>query len=216
MRSKLDQELDLLNYQLISMGSMCEDAIKLAMKSLFEKNIDLAINAIEMDKKVDCLERDIESLCLRLLLQQHPVAKDFRIISAALKMISDIERIGDQASDIAEISEYISDKTIKSWYYIKEMADASIKMVTKSIDSFVKRDIELANEVINDDDIVDDLFVKTKAAIINDIIEKSDDGENYLDLFMISKYLERVADHATNIAEWVLYSITGKHDEMNE
>ncbi len=96
------------------------------------------------------------------------------------------------------------------------MADASIKMVTKSIDSFVKRDIELANEVINDDDIVDDLFVKTKAAIINDIIEKSDDGENYLDLFMISKYLERVADHATNIAEWVLYSITGKHDEMNE
>ena len=131
-------------------------------------------------------------------------------------MISDIERIGDQASDIAEISEYISDKTIKSWYYIKEMADASIKMVTKSIDSFVKRDIELANEVINDDDIVDDLFVKTKAAIINDIIEKSDDGENYLDLFMISKYLERVADHATNIAEWVLYSITGKHDEMNE
>ena len=208
MRSKFDEQLELLNVELIKMGSLCEDAISSAVKALLENDRKLAQGVFLIDGEIDQMERDIESLCMKLLLQQQPVASDLRLISAAIKMISDMERIGDQASDIAEISEFINvnedDKKL-----VGDMSDAAIRMVTQSIDSFVRRDIKLAYDVIEADDTVDGLFDRVKNVLILTIANFPDRGGYCLDLLMIAKYLERIGDHATNIAEWVEFSITG-------
>ncbi len=211
MRNRLDTQLDQLNNQLISMGALCENAIAIAVKSLMNNDIVLAKSVKTTEIEIDQKEKDIESLCLKLLLQQHPVAGDLRLISAALKMITDMERIGDQAADIAEIVAYVDLTDNINKLHISDMATATIKMVTDSIDAFVKRDLKLAEEVIAYDDVVDELFCKIKKDVISLITNNQKDGEHFVDIIMIAKYLERIGDHATNIAEWVVFSITGEH-----
>ena len=211
MRNRLDTQLDKLNNQLISMGALCENAIAIAVKSLMNNDIVLAKSVKTTEIEIDQKEKDIESLCLKLLLQQHPVAGDLRLISAALKMITDMERIGDQAADIAEIVAYVDLTDNINKLHISYMATATIKMVTDSIDAFVKRDLKLAEEVIAYDDVVDELFCKIKKDVISLITNNQKDGEQFVDIIMIAKYLERIGDHATNIAEWVVFSITGEH-----
>lgn len=211
MRIQFNSQLELLNIELISMGALCEDAISAAVKALLEEDDSLLQKAHKAERDIDQKERDIETLCMKLLLQQQPVAKDLRSISSALKMISDMERIGDQASDIADITKFIKDKHNKSHIHIKEMAEATIKMVTDSVDSFVRKDLKLARSVMKYDDVVDDLFHKVKGELISLIGENPENGEFCLDLLMIAKYFERIGDHAVNIAEWVEYSMTGKH-----
>lgn len=213
MRNKFDEQLNQLNIELISMGALCEDAISNAAKALLDNDMSLVHKVLAADSEIDQQERDIESLCMKLLLQQQPVARDLRAISSALKMISDMERIGDQASDIAEITQFIKNDSVKSKIHIKDMAAATIKMVTDSIESFVKKDLALADSVVKYDDVVDNLFNDVKNEIISLISEGNHDGEFCIDLLMIAKYLERIGDHAVNIAEWVIYSITGKHVE---
>ncbi len=210
MRNHFDDQLAKLNNELIAMGAMCESAIATSVKALLEGNVRLAGFSMSKDNEIDQKEREIESLCLKLLLQQQPVASDLRLISAVLKMITDIERIGDQASDIAEIVTSLSG-TCGHNKHIDEMAKATIKMVTDSLDAFVRRDLELAQSVIDYDDVVDTLFDKCKKDLIGEIRKMPDDGERVLDVLMIAKYLERIGDHATNIAEWVEFSITGTH-----
>ena len=213
MRNKFDEQLASLNKELIQMASMCEEAIALSAKALLEGDTELAKKVSPVDSEIDRIERSIESLCLKLLLQQQPVARDLRQISAALKMITDIERIGDQSADIAEIIGYLGGRTVDDCKYIGEMARAVIKMVTDSVDAYVKRDTALAESVIAYDDVVDDYFDKTKNSLIQMISEKPNDGEYMIDLLMIAKYFERIGDHAVNIAEWVVFSVTGVHKE---
>ena len=213
MRNRLDTQLEILNNSLISMGALCENAIASAVKALMNGDISLAKTVIATEVEIDQKEKDIESLCLKLLLQQHPVAKDLRLISAALKMITDMERIGDQEADIAEIVSYIDLSESINKVHISEMAQATIKMVVDSIDAFVRRDKKLAEDVIKYDDVVDELFDKIKTDVISLITKNPDNGEQFVDSIMISKYLERIGDHATNIAEWVVYSITGEHKD---
>ena len=213
MRSRFDEQLVLLNKELIQMASMCEEAIAVSAKALMDGDTKIAKRVPVLENDIDHIEREIESMCLRLLLQQQPVARDLRQISAALKMITDIERIGDQAADIAEIIEYLNGRTVADCEFIGQMAKAVIKMVTDSVDAYVKRDIELAEAVVSYDDIVDDYFVKIKKSLINLISEKPNDGEYMIDLLMIAKYFERIGDHAVNIAEWVVFSVTGVHKE---
>ena len=211
MRNRFDEQLDYLNVQLIRMGALCEEAISYACRTLMGE-INLAEQVYSTDKEIDQKERDIENLCMRLLLQQQPVAKDLRQVSSALKMISDMERIGDQASDIAEISAYVQGRQLESNLHIRDMAEATIKMVSQSVDSYVKKDLKIAQEVIRYDDVVDELFSKVKKELIRLIREDPDNGEFCIDMLMIAKYFERIGDHATNIAEWVEFSITGVHD----
>lgn len=211
MRSGFDRQLELLSRELTEMGGLCEEAIASAAKAMMEGDLTLAKKADDIEREIDRKERDIEALCLRLLLQQQPVARDLRQISAALKMITDMERIGDQASDIAEIIEYLDGRTGAECAGIGEMARATIKMVTESIDAFVKRDVAMAESVIKYDDRVDGLFDRVKAELIAMIAARPSDGEYFLDLLMIAKYFERIGDHATNIAEWVEFSVTGIH-----
>lgn len=214
MRNRFDRELDLLNQELIDMGNAIESSIEAAVTALIEQNIDLAKRVIEGDKEINNIEKDIEKRCLKLLLQQQPVASDLRMISSALKMITDMERIGDQASDISEITiRLANEKYIKQLIHIPQMATATIKMVKDSIDAFVKRDLDLAVSVIYYDDVVDDLFNIIKNEVIDLIRESMDNGEQAVDFLMIAKYFERIGDHAENIAEWVYYSIEGSHYE---
>ena len=215
MRNRFDEQLNNLNNELITMGSLCEEAISAAVKLLVDNDVKMKESVWEADKQIDQKERDIETLCMKLLMQQQPVASDLRTISSALKMISDMERIGDQASDIAEIAEYANGCGMQSETHIADMARATIKMVTDSIDSFVKKDVELAHTVISHDSIVDDLFDKVKGELISAIENKAANAEALIDLLMIAKYFERIGDHAENIAEWVIYSITGKHAQDN-
>ena len=214
MRNRFDQQLFELNRELIEMGAMCEEAIASAAKALSTGDMKLAAKVCENSSAIDQMERDIEGRCMKLLLHQQPVARDLRQISAALKMITDMERIGDQAEDIAEIVTFLNGHTIEGMELIEEMARATIEMVMSSVDAFVKKDVELAEQVIAQDDVVDDYFSKVKYGIISMITENSTDGEFALDLLMIAKYFERIGDHATNIAEWVIYSVTGKHKEV--
>ena len=186
----------------------------MATQALRTGDMELARKVKENGTSIDQLERDIEGRCMKLLLHQQPVARDLRQISAALKMITDMERIGDQAEDIAEIVTFLNGRTMEGMELIKEMANETIQMVTSSVDAFVKKDVELAEKVIIQDNVVDDYFSKMKRGIISLITENSADGEFALDLLMISKYFERIGDHATNIAEWVIYSITGIHKEV--
>lgn len=216
MRVKFDQQLEHLNVMLIEMGALCEEAITYAVKALESGSDEMRQKAFETDQIIDDREREIETVCLKLLLQQQPVARDLRLISSALKMISDMERIGDQAYDIAEITKTI--KNDRSRIFEKDisvMAETAIRMVTGSIDSFVKKDTELANSVILKDDEVDDLFVKIKNILIDAVSQDSSCGEYFVDVLMIAKYLERISDHAVNIAEWVIFSVTGEHVSEN-
>ena len=215
MRRQFDQQLALLNRELIEMGALCEEVIALASKALTEGDPALAARVAPLDTEIDQKERTIESLCLKLLLQQQPVARDLREISSALKMISDLERIGDQAADIAELTRFVRLPDGPGRQRIEEMSKAVIRMVTDSVDSFVKRDLELAREVCREDDQVDDLFNQVKKELIGLIAADADSGELWLDLIMVAKYLERIGDHATNVAEWVEYSITGNHPSNN-
>lgn len=214
VRSRFDSQLEQLNVEMIKMGALCEEAITASMKMFLENDEEAAEIVFERDNEIDRKEKDIEALCMRLLLQQQPVARDLRVISSALKMISDMERIGDQAADIAEIAAFVRDNETKSRLHIRHMATAAVKMVTESVDSFVKKDLELAQAVMEYDDVMDDLFAKVKQELIDLIGQDKANGEFSVDLLMIAKYLERIGDHATNIAEWVEYSITGHHVKM--
>lgn len=213
MRSRFDEQLAQLNKQLIEMGALCEEVISMASRALMDGDLPLAAKVAPLDAEIDQKERDIENLCLKLLLQQQPVAKDLRQISAALKMITDMERIGDQAEDIAEIIKFLNGRTVENGALIREMASAAIKMVTESVDAFVKHDIILAEKVVSDDDIVDRYFDQVKQKLIERIAQQPADGEYALDLLMIAKYFERIGDHAVNLAEWVIFSVTGVHKE---
>lgn len=212
MRKQLDEQLESLNVELIKMGALCEDAIAIAMKAMLENENKLIEKVFAVDSEIDRLDKDIEHLCMKLLLQQQPVASDLRQISSAMKMISDMERIGDQAADIAEIVPYFIGNDTTSETHLGNMAKEVIRMTNESIDSFVKKDLALAKKVIEDDDIVDKYFSEIKMELISLVKDDSANGEYYMDLLMISKYLERIGDHATNIAEWVEYTITGHHE----
>lgn len=216
MRSHFDEQLALLNREMIKMGALCEEAITLASSALTEGDISLANQVARRDREIDQIERDIEGLCMRLLLQQQPVARDLRQISAALKMITDMERIGDQAEDIAEIVTFLDGRSAGGHTRLKEMAAAAIGMVTDSVDAYVRRDIVLAQSVIDHDDVVDEGFLAVKRQLIELIAADPSEGEYALDILMIAKYLERIGDHATNLAEWVIYGVTGVHKSEEE
>ena len=211
MRSRFDEQLACLNTELIEMGALCEEAIALASKALSAGDIVLAERVAPISSDIDRKEREIESRCLKLLLQQQPVARDLRQISAALKMITDMERIGDQAEDIAEIITYLEGRTADEAIHIRDMASETITMVTDSVDAYVKKDIDLAKSVVAHDDRVDDYFDRIKKSLIKMIADSPEKGEYALDLLMITKYFERIGDHAVNIAEWVIFSVTGEH-----
>ena len=211
MRNRFDEQLELLNSELIAMGELCEKAITNAVDAMFECNIQKADNAIEIDSEIDKAEQNIEQLCLKMLLQQQPVAKDLRIISAAMKMITDMERIGDQASDIAEIVKINDLSGCSMLGEIRLQSKYAINMVFDSINAFVNKDAKKANEVIEFDDKVDALFLKIRNDVIDEIKSGGENANILVDVIMISKYFERIGDHATNIAEWVEYSVTGVH-----
>lgn len=214
MRNRFDRQLEELHVELIEMGSMCEDVIRKTSKLLQSGDAKVAKEIRKEDNNIDEQERLVESLCLKLLLQQQPVAKDLRKVSAALKMITDMERIGDQASDIAEIIETTDFSVPANDVKLAKMAETTIAMVTESIDAYVKQDLELVREVIARDDEVDDLFLEVRQEIADDMVEAGDPMSS-LDLLMIAKYFERIGDHATNIAEWVEFSITGTHKDAD-
>ena len=197
MRSRFDEQLSQLNREMIEMGALCEEVIALVSQALTEGDTDLAKKVAPLDGEIDQKERNIEAMCLRLLLQQQPVARDLRQISAALKMITDMERIGDQAEDIAEIVPFVVGHSAENDTLLKEMARATIRMVTESVDAYVKQDLALAERVVAEDDIVDNCFEQVKGELIS----------------MIAKYFERIGDHAVNIAQWVSFSVTGVHKE---
>lgn len=212
MRNRFDEQLLLLHNKLTEMGAMCENIIARSAKALLEGDIEQAELAVKFGGNIDRMEREIESMCLKLLLQQQPVACDLRQISAALKMITDMERIGDQAEDIAEIIPFLGGRTGEECRDIRKMAEATIKMVTDSIEAYVKQDVSLAKSVEAYDDVVDDCFDRVKKALIRMISDSPADSEYAVDLLMIAKYFERIGDHATNIAEWVEFSVTGVHE----
>lgn len=216
MRNRFDRQLLELNNELIEMGSLIEQAIEMGISALIKQDVEKAKQAMAFDEEIDHQEREIEGLCMKLLLQQQPVARDLRLISAALKMITDMERIGDHASDISEMTILMSGSKYEgnqiSIDLIKDMAKETTDMVIKSVDAFVNKDMDLARWVIERDDVVDDLFSTYRRQLIEKINENVKNGEQATDMLMVAKYFERIGDHATNIAEWVIYSITGSHE----
>ena len=211
-RTNFKKQLEQLNDQMITMGSMIENAIETAITALVSQDTERAEEAIACDVEIDSQERNIEQLCYKLLLTQQPVATDLRVVSATMKMITDMERIGDHAADISELTLLMSGKPyFRDIRDIEQMAKETTVMVTNSVDAYVNRDLQLAQEVIRRDDVVDDLFNKAKSEIISEIRSGHDDGEQTTDLLMVAKYFERIGDHATNIAEWVIFSLTGEH-----
>ena len=212
MRNRFDEQLSQLNKEIISMGSMIEQSIETAVDALIHQDVKKAQKAMDGDKEIDHQEKEIENLCLRLLLQQQPVARDLRVISAALKMITDMERIGDHAVDLSELTVVMAGQPyMKKLEHIEQMAKETMVMLISSLEAYVNKNLEQAREVIEHDDIVDDLFVRVKTELIDLIHQNADNGEQAADLLMAAKYFERIGDHATNIAEWVIFSITGKH-----
>lgn len=212
MRNRFDRQLAELNADLIQMGNMVEQAIEMAVSSLGSRDVEKAKKTIAFDEEIDAEEREIEALCFKLLLQQQPVARDLRMISAALKMITDMERIGDHAADISEVCIHLSCTGYeKNLEHIQRMAAETTYMVVKSIEAYVEKDKIKAREVIRHDDIVDELFLDCRRDVIDIIRANVEDGDAATDLLMIAKYFERIGDHATNIAEWVIFSITGIH-----
>ena len=211
MRNRFDEQLMLLNRKMIEMGALCERVISLASVALLEGDAKKAEEVMPFGHQIDQMEREIESICLKLLLHQQPVAGDLRQISAALKMITDMERIGDQAEDIAEIITFLNGRIGEECEDIRLMAEATMKMVSESVDAYVRKDVSLAEAVKAYDDVVDDCFTRVKNTLIQMISENTADGEYAVDLLMIAKYFERIGDHAVNIAEWVEFSVTGAH-----
>ncbi|MEG2583794.1 MAG: phosphate signaling complex protein PhoU [Oscillospiraceae bacterium] len=212
MRNKFDEQLEHLNDGLIEMGGLVETAIANAVSALISCDVSMAKSAMECEEEVNQKEKELENLCLKLILRQQPVASDLRMISSALKMITDMERIGDQAIDISEIAIMTAKhEYVKKVDHIPQMARATIKMVNDCIDAFVKKDVKMAEAVIEYDDVVDRLFDKTKEDLIQLIKQNSDLGSSAMDLLMVAKYFERIGDHAVNIAGWVVFSLTGKH-----
>ena len=212
MRNRFERQLGSLNSELIEMGKLIEEAIEMAIRALIKQDVELAKKVVAFDEEINHQESKIETLCLKLLLQQQPVASDLRLISSALKMITDMERIGDQAADIAEMTIALAGMPyIKNLEHIQQMAKETTFMVVKSIEAFVEKDLDLAKCVIEMDDNVDKLFSEIKKEVISIINQKPEVGEQATDLLMIGKYFERIGDHATNIAEWVIFSITGVH-----
>ena len=219
MRMHLEEQLQQLNLEMIKMGVLCEEAIQSSIEALFGSGDDaeemkrMCEKVRTADDEIDHKERELESLCMKILLRQQPVASDLRIVSSVLKMISDLERIGDQASDIAELAQYIVHTDLAQKIKIRDMASESAAMVTDCIDAFVSKDIEGCRKVYVHDDIVDAMFTEVKDEIIALIQSDNSDGEACIDLLMTAKYLERIADHAVNVAGWVEYSITGLHGD---
>ena len=212
MRLKFDEQLALLNEELITMGALCENAIATSSKALTSGDFELAAGVRVLSEQINQKEKDIQNLCLKLLLQQQPVARDLRQISSALKMITDMERIGDQASDIAELSLQLGDVSdIDEISLIQKMANETMMMVVRGTEAYVTKDLDVAHNVIDNDDVVDDLFDQIKMALVKRIQDNHVKSFEAADLLMVAKYFERIGDHATNIAEWVIYSITGKH-----
>lgn len=211
MRIRFDEQLEQLNKDMIDMGTMIEESIGNAVKALMAQDTELAKRTMNGDEKIDRAERKIEDLCLRLLLQQQPVARDLRNISAALKMVTDMERIGDHATDISELAIVLAKKPyIKKLDHIESMAKETMVMLIQALEAYVERDIDKARKVILHDDVVDDLFEQVKEELIELIRKHADEGEQAVDLLMVTKYFERIGDHATNIAEWVIFSINGE------
>lgn len=213
MRNRFDQQLMQLNEDLIELGALCKEAVADAMTALLDSDKQARQKAFLTEYEIDNKEREIEGLCMKLLLQQQPVARDLRTISAALKMISDMERIGDQASDIADIAKFLDGSDITHHVHLQQMAEAAMQMLNDSIDAFVKKDLLLARKVMKADDVVDDMFNQVKSELVQMISETREDGEIFIDVMMVAKYFERIADHVVNIAEWVEYSVTGVHKE---
>ena len=210
MRTRFEVQLETLNNEIIEMGALVEQAMSNAVDALLHQSIDLAQKNIDFDKEIDQKMKDIESLCLKLLLSQQPVARDLRLISAALKMVSDLERIGDQCADISEIVLTLpKGSDTNHLNLIPRMASATKKMVSESVEAFVNRDIHLAHSVCDYDDVVDNLFNEVRRDLILKIRENVGDGEQIIDLLMIAKYFERIGDHSVNVAKWVIFSITG-------
>lgn len=209
MRDKYQEDLEKLNANILKMGKMIEIAIESSVLALMGRDIQQAATVSENDEAIDNMEREIEGLCMKLLLQQQPVATDLRVITAALKMVTDMERIGDHASDIAELVLQIPDCKYNKMDTITEISTQIINMIHKSIESFINRNYDMAQVVIAQDDIVDNLYHEIKTDLIQKI-KKTDDGEQILDYLLIARYFERIGDHATNIAKWVVFAITGK------
>lgn len=217
MRNRFDRQLKELNNEMIEMGAMIEAAIEKAVSALVNQDVEKAKEAVKGDDVINHQEKNIENLCLKLLLQQQPVARDLRQISAALKMVTDMERIGDHAADISEITIALASQPyVKKLEHIQEMAKETMQMIVKAVDAFVEKDKEKAISVMQQDDVVDDLFDTVKKELIGLIHENPENGEQAADLLMVAKYFERIGDHATNISEWVVFSITGIHKELNE
>ena len=213
MRDFFQEQLKELNRELVQMGADCEDIIALASDSLTGWNEKLAKNVSTIGARIDEGYHTVENICLKLLLRQQPVARDLRVISAAMKMITDMERIGDQAEDIVEIVPFMNAHPDEKFPRIREMAKAAQAMVTEAVDAYVKQDLELARKVMADDDVVDNYFTQIKSGIIDIIAAEPAHGEYALDLLMIAKYFERIGDHCANIAEWVEFSVTGIHQD---
>jgi len=213
MRDFFQEQLKQMNQELTHMGAACEEIIAMASQSLTDYNEELARKVSMIGTQIDEGYRTIESICLKLLLRQQPVARDLRIISAAMKMITDMERIGDQSEDIVDLIPKMERRADEKYPKIREMAKAAQSMVTEAVDAYVKQDLALAQKVMAHDDVVDDYFNRVKKGIIGIIAENPNDGEYALDLLMIAKYFERIGDHCTNIAEWVAFSVTGEHKQ---
>lgn len=215
MRKQFDKQLNNLNEKLVEMSEVVETAIANTKTALTTRDVEMAKSVIMADDEIDAMEKEIESLCLKLIIQQQPVASDLRLVSAVLKILTDVERIGDHASDISEIICMINGKEyIKKMEDIPQMAEVTQKMVHKSVVAFVNKDIDLAKEVIAADDKVDDLFTAIKNELITLINTNQENGDQAIDLIMIAKYFERIGDHAVNIAEWVIFSLTGFHKNI--
>lgn len=216
MRKCYDEQLKQLNDELIQMGDLCIGAITFAISNMKTKKDEVKEKVVDIENEINLKEREIEHLCMKLLLEQQPVASDLRLVSSALKMISDMERIGDQAFDIAQMSPIEMDEGSILEKHIFNMAKSTIAMVSNSVDSFVQRDLKMAFSVMQDDDDVDLYFDKVKKDLLLVISQDTEKNGRILDLLMIAKYLERIGDHATNIAEWVVYSLTGEHQKLNQ
>lgn len=215
MRTKFDEQLNQLNQELMHMGTMIEDHIQKAVDALMKQDVELAKKIMESDNEVDHEEKKIENICFNLLMQQQPVARDLRTISAAMKMVTDMERIGDHAADISEITILMAKAPyIKQLDHINQMAVETIQMLMKSVQAYVDKDMNAAQEVIKNDDVIDELFLKVKRDLISMIHENAECGEQAADLLMVAKYFERIGDHATNIAEWVIFSLDDKNEKM--
>ncbi|MCI5746312.1 phosphate uptake regulator, PhoU [Eubacterium pyruvativorans] len=215
MRARFDRQLDELNEQMTRMGMLCETAIERSSEALLNHDISMAESVRKLQEQIGEMHRDIENRCFRLLMQQQPVARDLRTISSALKMVTDMGRIGVQSGEIAEIVTMDAIRSVDPELPIRDMAQSTIRMVTRSLDAFVRKDVDMARKVINDDDEVDSYFNQVKKKLIEEIRTTEEDGAMVLDLLMIAKYLERIGDHAVNIAEWVAYSVTGEMEGLD-